>query len=130
MYRLYVTAMGARPLYYSVAAFLWGGGVEVDSDGDCESPSDRNWTELTLSKRNHFGNVCVDPVSREPLVLVVASRSREDAARAAYYLAAKTKGTCSWSENGPSFSPDQLCDDIGSFDLKKAFEDAERYDHG
>ena len=40
----------SRPFFAEVPYYLWGQ-VNYDSEGDCESPTDRDWTWLALRKR-------------------------------------------------------------------------------
>jgi hypothetical protein len=39
-----------RPFFAEVPYYLWGQ-VNYDSEGDCKSPTDRNWTWLELENR-------------------------------------------------------------------------------
>jgi hypothetical protein len=41
---------GPRPFFAEVPYYLWGE-VNYDSEGDCKSPTDRNWTWLELENR-------------------------------------------------------------------------------
>jgi hypothetical protein len=47
-YQLQLT--GPRPFFAEVPYYLWGQ-VNYDSEGDCKSPTDRNWTWLDLTNR-------------------------------------------------------------------------------
>ncbi len=42
---------GPFPDFRQIADMLWGYDVEYDSDGNCEYPADRNWTELYIKRR-------------------------------------------------------------------------------
>jgi hypothetical protein len=67
--------------------------VDFDSDGNSAALEDRNWTELTVVRRDHpVERIDIDPVSEEPLVLKVVSDTRELALRAAEFLADATGG--------------------------------------
>lgn len=87
-----IQAPGPRPPYVRVAEYLWGAGVDFDSDGDSRTPDDRNWTELTVIRRGDSERVDVDPVSESPLELRVVSESRDLALRVANFLARTTGG--------------------------------------
>jgi hypothetical protein len=41
----------ARPFFAEVPYYLWGQ-INYDSEGNCISPTDRNWTELELTNRD------------------------------------------------------------------------------
>jgi hypothetical protein len=85
---------GPRPRFSTVAEHLWGPGVDFDSDGNSRTPDDREWTELTVTRRPmEAERVDVDPVSVMPLTLKVVSASRDLALRAAQFLATATGGT-------------------------------------
>jgi hypothetical protein len=87
---LFLVNPGPRPPFGLVADHLWGAGADVDTDGNSSSPSDTNWTELTVQLRPDTGDlnrVDVDPASELPLVLKVVSSSAELAERVAEYLA-------------------------------------------
>ena len=67
---LYINPKLERPKFEDVAHFLWGEGVNLDSDGNSETPDDRNWTELILVNRNDGSErIDIDPVSYNPLIL-------------------------------------------------------------
>jgi hypothetical protein len=88
-----IHAPGPRPPYVLVAEYLWGAGVDFDSDGDSRTPDDPNWTELTVIRRGGDSErVDVNPVSESPLVLKVVSESRRLALRVANFLARTTGG--------------------------------------
>ena len=87
-FRAYIQPNGPRPDYYSVAEHLWGKGVDIDSDGNSESPDSIDWTELTLINRNDDSlRIDIDPKQETPLVLEI--RGPEMLVKlAAEYLAA------------------------------------------
>ncbi len=61
---------GPRPPFAEVAIHLRGEGVDLDSDGNSDTPPSQSWTELTIEKRPHEGlRVNFDPISLNPLVL-------------------------------------------------------------
>ncbi len=49
VYRLRLT--GPRPFFAEVPYYVWGQ-VNYDSEGDCKSPTDRDWTVLELTNRD------------------------------------------------------------------------------
>ena len=68
-------------------------GVDFDSDGNSETPNDRNWTELTVVRRDDSAQrIDIDRVVGEPLLLKVTSDYRTLALRAATFLAQSTGG--------------------------------------
>ena len=84
---------GPRPPCWTVAEYLWGAGVDFDSDGNSQTPDDPNWTELTVAKRpDCLERIDVDLLSESPLVLKVRSESRELAFKAATYIATAANG--------------------------------------
>jgi hypothetical protein len=73
-YSLQIIAPGPRPPYSQVAEHLWGAGCDIDSDGNSVVPDDRQWTELTVCLRSSpEQRVDIDPLSNDPLILVVRS---------------------------------------------------------
>ena len=71
---IYIKIPGPRPPFFRIAEHLWGVGCDVDSDGNSRTPDDCEWTELSLVLRGDVGQrIDVDPVSFEPLVLLVRS---------------------------------------------------------
>jgi hypothetical protein len=92
-YEFRVETPGARPPFGFLAEHLWGPGVDFDSDGNSRTPDDREWTELTIIRRDHSGErVNVDPVSDAPLILRVVAQSHEIAFKTAQFLATTTGG--------------------------------------
>ncbi len=92
-HRFLVEVGGPRPPYGRIAEHLWGRDVDIDSDGDSQTPEDTNWTELTLTRRPAYvERIEIDPVERTPLTLQVVSASRPLAHRAAVFLAQATGG--------------------------------------
>ena len=119
--KFFVRTPKPRPHFYTVAEFLWGEGVSIDSDGDCAFPDDRTWTELTAERRTGDGRVDVDPVSTEPLTLVVRSSSSELAARTAYYLARYTDGMVAESADSEFLTWRAFESRLGQFDFESSF---------
>ena len=83
-----------------VAQHLWGTACDFDSDGNSESPSATDWTELTAILRPECrARIDVDPVesvgsgAHEPLVLRIHSSDESLARRAAEFLLARCGGT-------------------------------------
>lgn len=57
-----VELVGKMPPYYDIAEFLWGKGVDIDSDGNSEHPNSVVWNELTLILRSDDSQrVDIDP---------------------------------------------------------------------
>lgn len=50
MSRFKLTITAPRPYFAEIPYYLWGP-VNYDSQGDCKSPTDTNWTELDLTHR-------------------------------------------------------------------------------
>lgn len=83
-----VTNPGPRPPFGFLAEHLWGAGVDFDSDGNSVTPDDRDWTELTVIRRDASAErVDIYPLEGATLVLRVVSDSRGLAFRAASFLA-------------------------------------------
>jgi hypothetical protein len=84
-----------RPFFAEVPYYLWGQ-VNYDSEGDCKSPTDRNWTWLELTNRE----------TRERLEITSQADAWEvsgedpSAARAALFLASRCGGQ--WISPPPS----------------------------
>ena len=69
----YIAPKKVRPGYYSIAEYLWGKGVDIDSDGNSESPEDGNWTELTIIKRSDTKQrIDIDLFNENPLTLKIS----------------------------------------------------------
>ena len=84
---------GPRPPFRAIAEHLWGAEVDFDSDGNSATADDRNWTELTVIRRDQWAErVDIDPVAEGPLSLNVVSESRDLALRAATFLTHATGG--------------------------------------
>lgn len=93
-YFIEISPEGPLPAYYLVAEHLWGPGCNIDSDGDSKPPDDRHWTELTLTLRTTPGlRVDVDPVSINPLVLVVRSENEAVCVSTASYIISVAGGS-------------------------------------
>lgn len=123
---VYVRPSGPRPIYFTIAVFLWGESVSIDSDGDCDHPTDQEWTELTISNRDTTARVDIDPVGKSPLMLSISGVGQEDVYRAAFYVALTTGGECSTAKDGPYSSIESWREKLGSFDLEKALDRAAR----
>lgn len=93
-YSIQITPGGPLPAFYCIAEHLWGRGCDVDSDGDCADPDDRQWTELTLSLRGTSGErLDIDPLSLKPLTLVIRSSHASLCQRAADYVISVSGGS-------------------------------------
>ena len=86
-YSLQIVAPGPRPPYFQVAEHLWGVGCDFDSDGDSSTPGDRQWTELTVCLRSSpEQRIDIDPLSNDPLVLLVRSSDQSLCQQAAEFI--------------------------------------------
>ncbi len=104
-----IKAPGPRPAYYLVAEHLWGAGCNVDSDGDSRTPEDHNWTELSVSLRGSPGQqLDIDPVSTQPLVLVVRSPHATLCSKAVEFIVSFSGGTVESMAPNNSFKPKPL----------------------
>ncbi len=86
---------GLRPFFAEVPYYLWGQ-VNYDSEGDCKSPTDRNWTWLDLTNRETCEHLIItnqgdfwEVNGEDPL-----------AARAAVFLVSRCGGE--WLSQSPS----------------------------
>ena len=98
----FIISPGPRPPYHLVAEHLWGG-ADFDSDGNSETPTDTNWTELTVQLRpDGLERVDIDSVFEDPLVLKIASGSPALAKSVAEFLASSTGGKLdtNWKGSG------------------------------
>lgn len=76
-----------RPYFAEVPYYLWGQ-INYDSDGDCQSPTDRNWTVLDLKNRTTRQRLSI--TGKDSLWEVTGEDP--DAARAAHFLASRCAG--------------------------------------
>ena len=104
-----IKAPGPRPVYYLIAEHLWGTGCNIDSDGDSRTPEDSDWTELSLSLRGAPGQqLDIDPISTEPLVLVVRSPQASLCSKAVKFIISFSGGTVESMVPNNSFKPKPL----------------------
>lgn len=69
---------GPMPPFGEVADALWGTSVDVDSDGDSDTPESTNWRELTLILRaNEQERIDIDPYEGDSNLLCVRGSSME-----------------------------------------------------
>lgn len=124
--QFYITAPNPRPDFRLVIAFLWHDGKNVDTEGDCKHPADRDWTGLYVANREDPSepSVTVNVHQRSPLVLIIESESRHIAARVAYFLATQTGGKVSLSSDGDFGPPEQLLAHVEDFDVEAALQRA------
>jgi hypothetical protein len=114
---------GPRRPFADYICFLWGDGRDCDCEGDAKSPTDRNWTELTIINRtDESERVDVDPYALHPLTFVIRSERPELAARLAYALAATSGGTLTASPEGTPIIVETLLSHVGHFDLEAALQ--------
>lgn len=91
--RINISAPGPRPSFYKVAEHIWGKACDIDSDGNSQTPQDRQWTELTIELRGIAEQrVDIYPVSTEPLILQVCSSSAPLAQKVAQFVVACSGG--------------------------------------
>jgi hypothetical protein len=75
--KLNLKLIGALPEYYAIAEYLWGKGVNIDSDGNSPYPESLCWTELTLILReDESQRVDIDPHDTLENTLIASSTSR------------------------------------------------------
>ena len=80
-----VELVGKMPPYYDIAEFLWGKGVDIDSDGNSEHPSSIDWNELTIILRSDESQrVDIDPA--EDGYIKIESEDKELLSRVVSYL--------------------------------------------
>lgn len=80
-----VELVGKMPPFYDIAEFLWGKGVDIDSDGNSDHPRSTNWNELTIILRSDLSQrVDIDPA--EDGSLKVCSQDGELLSRVISYL--------------------------------------------
>ncbi len=84
-YRLRLTE--ARPFFAELPYYLWGQ-VNYDSEGDCTSPTDRNWTWLELTNRDTRDRL--DITSQDNTWALTGDDPL--AARAALFLVSRCRG--------------------------------------
>jgi hypothetical protein len=78
---------GACPFFAELPYYLWGQ-VNYDSDGDCESPTDRAWRYLELTNRETGERLEI--VEREGVWEIMGDDPL--AARAALFMASRCRG--------------------------------------
>ena len=125
----YVTVPNPRPMFWSIAWFLWGPDPSFDSDGDAIPAASSSWTELTLHLRDDRGRtisnqrVDVDPYSEDPLTLYIHSENPSLALRTAYILAYHTGGKISDTSRESFKDASEFASMLGTeFDLPQALE--------
>jgi len=84
-----------RPFFAEVPYYLWGQ-VNYDSEGDCQSPTDRNWTWLELTNRETSDHL---EITSQADVWDVSGED-PSAAQAALFLASRCGGE--WMSTLPS----------------------------
>jgi hypothetical protein len=121
---IYVSAPQERPDFRLVQTFLWSDEQNVDSDGNAHNPASHDWTELYMANRDDDAeSFDVSPIQQEPLILAVESRSRNLAARVAYFLALQIGGQISFFSQGSYEEPVALLPLLGhDFDVKAALD--------
>jgi len=115
-----------RPDFRVFASYFFGEDLyNYDADGDCVSPTSKDWTELYMRSRNnpdlHFK---ILPVSNNPLLLEVSSTSKEIVCQIAYFLAMETQGEILDKSNKIG-SLDSLKEKMGDFKLQERLQIAE-----
>ena len=80
------------PPYYDVAEYLWGKGVDIDSDGDSYPADATDWTELTLILRSDTTQrVDIDPSPLNTNFLVLKASNQHLKSAVVTFL--KSKGS-------------------------------------
>lgn len=116
-----------RPDFRLVISFLWSDEVNVDTDGDADSPASHEWTELScINRENEREAFDIAPVMSEPLILEICSEISELAARVAYFLARSTGSRVASTQNGPWQELDWLIEKVGDFDLAQGLQRVDR----
>jgi len=119
----YVNATGPRPDFRLVLTFVWGDGVDFDTDGNSSNPASHDWTELYAQNRSKLSEEFdISPVGQDSLLLEVESRQEWLAAVVAYMLAVVTKGEVSGKPDGPFGSPEDLLFFVGDFHRAAAWD--------
>lgn len=95
------------PFFAEYPYFLWGE-VNYDSDGDCERPTDRSWTELWLTNRADERHITACRASPDAADLRITGGEAEDVERAAYLTALRTGGTVCDTRSGAALSQEQI----------------------
>lgn len=86
-YKLSITTL--RPYFSEFPYALWGE-VNYDSAGDCQRPTDREWTQLEIVHRGTRERLIITGSEKD---FSVQSKDRSLAARAAMFLAERSGGT-------------------------------------
>jgi hypothetical protein len=86
-----------RPYFAEFPYYLWGQ-INYDSEGDCQTPTDRNWTVLELKNRETRKRLCVTGKDSSWVV----EGEDPDAARAAHFLVSRCAGE--WISSPPAAS--------------------------
>ncbi|HEX8235731.1 MAG TPA: hypothetical protein VF600_07220 [Abditibacteriaceae bacterium] len=125
---IYLLTTEKRPDFRLVKTFLWSDEQNVNSDGDSHNPASRDWTLLYLLNREDENEwIDIYPLQDRPLMLEIKGSSENLAARVAYFLAVKSSGQVSFTQEGPYQEPVVLLPLLGhAFDLKAAMERIEK----
>ncbi len=86
-YKLSISA--PRPYFAEIPYALWGE-VNYDSDGNCQRPTDREWTHLEVMQRGTREHLIIMGSGKE---FSVQSKNRSLAARAAMFLTERSGAT-------------------------------------
>lgn len=89
MYEYKLTVTTPRPYFAEFPYALWGE-VNYDSDGDCQRPTDREWTQLAIEHRMTHDRISITGAGQD---FSVKSLNRSLAARAAMFLAERSNAT-------------------------------------
>lgn len=66
------------PPFYEIAEAIWGGGVDIDSDGDSSHPEDTTWRELTVILRSDCDQrLDIDPTEKDRDIVILRATSQE-----------------------------------------------------
>ena len=73
-----IQIIGKLPAYYDIAEYLWGKNVDIDSDGNSESPEDNDWSELTLILRSDENQrIDIDQIEGNSKQLILRATTNE-----------------------------------------------------
>lgn len=110
-----------RPYFAEVPYFLWGA-VDYTSTGDARFPSDREWRELTLIRRDTEALVEITPQPGAGRRVRLAVRALDStlALRTAYFLTWRTDGQTTLGPDQPLQAHTDLAARLGDWDYEAA----------
>ena len=82
-----IEVIGKMPPFYQIAETLWGKGVDVDSDGNSNTPQSTDWNELTLILRSDTDQrIDIDPLDNNENYLLLRASNKELSTKTMAYL--------------------------------------------